>query len=176
MARLKIFPPMPLLYDSVDRGFSEFMAEAKIAGCTTTTTIKTHFSHCWASKHLQPLLPSHAPPPSPQMRAPPPPPKVKWRMPRRGEGVQGGKTILGAFLTCPFHSEHFEYSQVRGVQSPSPIHQKWGEWGKREKPLFPGPQTKIIVRALLGSKSVAPRCSPSVWVGVSWGGGGGQRL
>ena len=42
------------------------MAEAKIAGGTTTTTIKTQFSHCRASKHLQPLLPSHAPPPPPR--------------------------------------------------------------------------------------------------------------
>ena len=69
------------------------MAEAKIAGCTTTTTIKTQFSHCCASKHLQPLLPFHANPLPPHERTPPlneifgmgppPPPaaKVNWRMP-----------------------------------------------------------------------------------------------
>ena len=35
----------------------------QIAGCTTTTTMKTQFSHCRVSKHLQPCLPSHANPP-----------------------------------------------------------------------------------------------------------------
>ena len=71
----KIFQPMPLLYDSIVTSsafvngcchfwdVSEFMAEAKIVGCTPTTTIKTQFSHCRASKYLKPLLPSHDNPP-----------------------------------------------------------------------------------------------------------------
>ena len=122
----KFFQPMPLLYDSVVTSWtsvnvcchfwdiSEFMAEAKIAGCTTTTTIKTQFSHCRASKHLQPPLPSHANSPPPLMRdlsppsplneifgmgAPPPPP-------HQNEMADAPLRISGGHAMLPANSKH----------------------------------------------------------------------
>ena len=70
------------------------MAEAKIAGCTTTTNIKTQFSHCRASKHLRPLLPSHGNPPPFNERPPPPPLNEIVGM--------GGPTLPKLNGRCPF--------------------------------------------------------------------------
>ena len=63
--------------------------------------------------------------------------------PRPGEGgPEGGggglfSRDLGGLLNSLFYSEHFEYTQVRGVQPPFTIHHKWGGNGGREGALCP---------------------------------------
>ena len=90
----------------------------------------------------------------------------------RGSGGRGGWNVAcfgggGAVLNSPFHSEHLEYAQVRGLPSPFTVHPKWGGLGGRER-LCPGLQRpKNISWAPLGPKSVVPPCAPV----CVWGGG-----
>ena len=91
------------------------MAEAKIAGYTTTTTIKTQFSHCRASKHLQPLLPSHANP-QPPNESPParlneifgmgPPPGQSKMVDAPDQSEKGGPKPDPTAAPSPFLTPH----------------------------------------------------------------------
>ena len=93
--------------------------------------------------------------------------------------------IVSANNRSPFHSEHFEYTQVRGLKSQFTIYHKWGKSGGGGGSCARYKEAKKMFRAPLVHKSVVPHCSLRVWVwgpeGVSrcaWGGrgeGGGRK-
>ena len=97
-----------------------------------------------------------------QFRTPTP---AAWA--RGPAGAGGGSNFVVVWGVSLFHSEHFEYAQVRGVQSPCTAH-KWGGMGG--KPSVP---RSTEAKKILGTAGAQVGCSSlfnvvfTVWAGES---------